>query len=203
MKEITISLGSNINPIFNLQEASELIIKNFTHIKSSKIYSSKSEGFQGDDFLNQVILCNTELEFEKAIHSLKKIEISMGRKKELKKFSDRLIDLDLLTYGDEILKKNGQEVPHKDIEKYPFVLVPLAEICPEKIHPINKISFNKALRKSFKKEIDEKNLFYPDLSRCTDNGAMIAFAASEKLNLQRDHEIKVNPRWSLEEIDYG
>ena len=56
MKEITISLGSNINPIFNLQEASELIIKNITHIKSSKIYSSKSEGFQGDDFLNQVSL---------------------------------------------------------------------------------------------------------------------------------------------------
>ena len=77
MKEITISLGSNINPIFNLQEASELIIKNFTHIKSSKIYSSKSEGFQGDDFLNQVILCNTELEFEKAIYSLKNIEISI------------------------------------------------------------------------------------------------------------------------------
>jgi len=65
------------------------------------------------------------------------------------------------------------------------------------------VAANKALRKSFKKEIDEKNLFYPDLSRCTDNGAMIAFAASEKLNLQRDHEIKVNPRWSLEEIDYG
>ena len=65
------------------------------------------------------------------------------------------------------------------------------------------VAANKALRKSFKKEIDEKNLFYPDLSRCTDNGAMIAFAASEKLNLQRDHEIKVNPRWSLEEIDHG
>ena len=65
------------------------------------------------------------------------------------------------------------------------------------------VAANKALRKAFKKEIDEKNLFYPDLSRCTDNGAMIAFAASEKLNLQRDHEIKVNPRWSLEEIDYG
>ena len=38
MKEITISLGSNINPISNLQEARELIIKNFTHIKSSKIF---------------------------------------------------------------------------------------------------------------------------------------------------------------------
>ena len=65
------------------------------------------------------------------------------------------------------------------------------------------VAANKALRKSFKYEIDEKNLFYPDLSRCTDNGAMVAFAASEKLNLQRDHEIKVNPRWSLEEIDHG
>ena len=105
MKEVTISLGSNINPLINLQKANELIIKNFKLIKSSKIYSSKSEGFQGDDFLNQVILCNTDLEFEKAIQYLKKIETSMGRIKELEKFSDRLIDLDLLTYGDEILKK--------------------------------------------------------------------------------------------------
>ena len=44
------------------------------------------------------------------------------------------------------------------------------------------VAANKALRKKFKEEIDEKNIFYPDLSRCTDNGAMIAFAASEKLN---------------------
>ena len=152
MKEVTISSGSNINPLINLQKANELIIKNFKLLKSSKIYSSKSEGFQGDVFLNQVILCNTDFEFEKAIQYLKKIETSMGRIKELEKFSDRLIDLDLLTYGDEILKKNGQEVPHKDIEKYPFVLVPLAEICPEKIHPINKTSF--------KKMLSEKNNFF-------------------------------------------
>ena len=93
MREITLSVEKKIEK------------QNTKVVSNSKIYSSKSEGFQGDDFLNQVILCNTELEFEKAIHSLKKIEISMGRKKELKKFSDRLIDLDLLTYGDEILKK--------------------------------------------------------------------------------------------------
>ena len=154
MKEITISLGSNINPIFNLQEASELIIKNFTHIKSSKIYSSKSEGFQGDDFLNQVILCNTELEFEKAIHSLKNIEISMGRKKELKKFSNRLIDLDLLTYGNEIIENPDKEVPHKDIEKYSFVLVPLVEVMPNNIHPKLGIAFVDLLEtKNFKSEV--------------------------------------------------
>ena len=64
------------------------------------------------------------------------------------------LDEEVKKYGDEILKKNGQEVPHKDIEKYPFVLVPLAEICPEKIHPINKISFKKML--SEKKDFSSK-----------------------------------------------
>ena len=65
------------------------------------------------------------------------------------------------------------------------------------------VAANKALRKQFKEEIDEKNIFYPDLSRCTDNGAMIAFAASEKLNFENDNLIKVKPRWSLEDINNG
>tara|TARA_B100000989_G_scaffold181143_1_gene136184 strand:- start:39 stop:719 length:681 start_codon:yes stop_codon:yes gene_type:complete len=65
------------------------------------------------------------------------------------------------------------------------------------------VAANKALRKQFKEEIDEKNIFYPNLSRCTDNGAMIAFAASEKLNFENDNLIKVKPRWSLEDINNG
>ena len=155
MKEITISLGSNISPEENLKEASCFISKKFKNVKFSKIYSSKSEGFDGDDFLNQVILCDTELEFEQVIDLLKKIEVSMGRKKEKVKFSDRLIDLDLLTYGEEIIKNNGQEVPHKDIEKYPFVLVPLVEICPGKIHPLNRVTFKEMLskKKDFLKKV--------------------------------------------------
>ena len=140
MNEITISLGSNVNPSDNLKRAGDLIINKFNLIKSSKIYSSKSEGFEGEDFLNQVILCDTVLTFENVIKTLKGIEACMGRKKEKKKFSDRLIDLDLLTFGEEIIKKNNQEVPHKDIEKYSFVLVPLAEICPRKIHPLNGLT---------------------------------------------------------------
>ena len=123
--EITISLGSNVNPRDNLKRAGDLIKNRFNLLKSSKIYSSKSEGFEGEDFLNQVILCDTDLTFENVIKTLKGIEACMGRKKEKKKFSDRLIDLDLLTFGEEVIKKNNQEVPHKDIEKYSFVLVPL------------------------------------------------------------------------------
>ena len=65
------------------------------------------------------------------------------------------------------------------------------------------VAANKALREKFKGEIKEKNIFYPDLSRCTDNGAMIAFAASEKLNFENDYLIEVKPRWSLEDINNG
>ena len=155
MNEITISLGSNIDPSDNLERAGDLIKNKFNLIKSSKIYSSKSEGFVGKDFLNQVILCDTDLTFEKVIKLLKGIEVSMGRKKEKIKFSDRLIDLDLLTFGEEIIKRNNQEVPHKDIEKYSFVLVPLAEICPRKIHPLNGLTF--------KEMLIEKNNFYKEV----------------------------------------
>ena len=155
MNEITISLGSNIDPSDNLEKAGDLIKNKFNLIKSSKIYSSKSEGFVGEDFLNQVILCDTDLTFERVIKLLKGIEVSMGRKKEKIKFSDRLIDLDLLTFGEEIIKRNNQEVPHKDIEKYSFVLVPLAEICPRKIHPLNGLTF--------KEMLIEKNNFYKEV----------------------------------------
>ena len=157
MNEITISLGSNVNPSDNLKRAGDLIINKFNFIKSSKIYSSKSEGFEGEDFLNQVVLCDTDLTFENVIKTLKGIEACMGRKKEKKKFSDRLIDLDLLTFGEEIIKKNNQEVPHKDIEKYSFVLVPLTEICPSKIHPLNGLTFKEMLieKNNFYKEVKE------------------------------------------------
>tara|TARA_B100001093_G_scaffold391188_1_gene377592 strand:+ start:96 stop:572 length:477 start_codon:yes stop_codon:yes gene_type:complete len=155
MNEITISIGSNVNPSDNLERACDLIKNKFNLIKSSKIYSSKSEGFVGEDFLNQVILCDTDLTFENVIKALKGIEVSMGRKKEKKKFSNRLIDLDLLTFGEEIIKKNNQEVPHKDIEKYSFVLVPLAEICPKKVHALNGLTF--------KEMLIEKNNFYKEV----------------------------------------
>ena len=152
--EISISLGSNIDPKKNLIEANALIKRKFSFLNSSNIYSSKSAGFIGNDFLNQVTVCSTNLKFEKVITTLKTIESSMGRKKEKEKFSDRLIDLDLLTYGNEIIDNFGKEVPHKDIEKYSFVLVPLAEVLPNNIHPKLGMTFTELLKtKNFDSEV--------------------------------------------------
>ena len=158
MSLITISLGSNIEPQLNLEKAINEIAKFATLEKTSKIYKSKSVGFEGNDFLNQVILCEVKVELEETYCKLKKIEKEMGRVKNVNKFSDRLIDLDLLTFNDEI-SEGKITLPHNDILKYSFVLVPFAEIYPEFVHPVNQKSIETLLKEknSFLSEVEKIN----------------------------------------------
>ena len=158
MSLITISLGSNIEPQLNLEKAILEIAKFSTLEKTSKIYKSKSMGFEGNDFLNQVILCEVKVNLEETYCKLKKIEKQMGRVKNVNKFSDRLIDLDLLTFNDEI-SEGKITLPHKDILKYSFVLVPFAEIYPEFVHPVNQKSIETLLKEknSFLSEVEKIN----------------------------------------------
>ena len=158
MSLITISLGSNIEPQLNLEKAILQIAKFATLEKTSKIYKSKSVGFEGNDFLNQVILCEVKVDLEETYCKLKKIEKEMGRVKNVNKFSDRLIDLDLLTFNDEI-SEGKITLPHNDILKYSFVLVPFAEIYPEFVHPVNQKSIETLLKEknSFLSEVEKIN----------------------------------------------
>ena len=135
MPEIYLSLGSNIKPEENLEKAKELLSVKYKPKKESKIYKTKSEGFVGKDFLNQVIYYETEDSPETVIMTLKNIEKKIGRKERAEKFSEREIDIDLLLYGRYVGKALGKDIPHKDIDLYRFVLEPLAEIAPDLIHP--------------------------------------------------------------------
>ena len=93
MSFITISLGSNVNPSENLKNALDEISK-FSKIKNlSKIYKSKSFGFEGNDFLNQVVACEVNSNLVQTHSQLKTIEKLMGRERNVEKFSDRVIDL--------------------------------------------------------------------------------------------------------------
>jgi 2-amino-4-hydroxy-6-hydroxymethyldihydropteridine diphosphokinase len=132
MPKIYLSLGSNIKPEKNLNKAKELLNQ---LEKESKTYKTKSEGFKGEDFLNQVVCLITEDSAEKVIAALKDIEKKIGRKDRSEKFSDREIDIDLLLYGTYVGTALGKDIPHKDIDLYRFVLEPLAEIAPDLTHP--------------------------------------------------------------------
>lgn len=135
MPKIYLSLGSNIKPEENLNKAKELLNQEYQSEKESKIYKTKSEGFEGEDFLNQVICLLTEDSPDRVVATLKDIEKKIGRKDRSEKFSDREIDIDLLLYGNYVGKVLGKDIPHKDIDLYRFVLEPLAEIAPDLIHP--------------------------------------------------------------------
>tara|TARA_B100001029_G_scaffold70599_1_gene57443 strand:- start:2181 stop:2630 length:450 start_codon:yes stop_codon:yes gene_type:complete len=142
VNKIFLSLGSNINPKQNISEAKKLLSNSFVLKKESAIYITSSEGFEGKDFLNQVILFETKHNPKDVIKEIKAIEKTIGRIERKEKFSDREIDIDLIMYDQLIEEVLGKKIPHDDIEKYNFVLEPLAEIAPDLIHPVLNISIS-------------------------------------------------------------
>jgi 2-amino-4-hydroxy-6-hydroxymethyldihydropteridine diphosphokinase len=87
------------------------------------------------DFLNQVLLIDTEFSPEELLKSILSIEEKGGRKRTVKN-APRTIDIDILFYNDLILEKPGLTIPHPRIAIRRFVLEPLNEISPEFIHPV-------------------------------------------------------------------
>jgi 2-amino-4-hydroxy-6-hydroxymethyldihydropteridine diphosphokinase len=136
-----LSLGSNQGiKLENLQQAINLIAEEIGIIvKISSVYKTASWGFKSDDFYNICTQVSTSLNPHDLLKAIHKIEISLGRKRTLeKKYKVRTIDIDVLLYDNEIIFSKGLIVPHKDMLNRKFVLVPLAEIAPNFIHPIEK-----------------------------------------------------------------
>ena len=106
------------------------------NVTYSSIYRTPAEGFVGEDFFNSVCKFETDKDPYEIRSILKQIEKNMGRTKEQKGMSSRVIDLDLILYGDLIINDQELELPSLDIEKYKFVLEPLSEIAPTLIHPV-------------------------------------------------------------------
>jgi 2-amino-4-hydroxy-6-hydroxymethyldihydropteridine diphosphokinase len=120
-----LSLGSNIEAEKNLDFAEKELNKMLTNIKSSSIYKTKAEGFEGDDFLNSVICGYSTESFDDLNIKLKSIEDAAGRNRNAPKFSARTLDIDIVLQIDE-----DEEILFEsdEIEKYTFVSEPLKEL---------------------------------------------------------------------------
>lgn len=102
----------------------------------SGVYETKPWGYLDQpDFLNQVVEGFTELTPTKLLNFLKHVEKKMGREVNFRN-GPRLIDLDILLYGDRVVHTTRLNLPHPQIVERAFVLVPLAEIAPELVHPV-------------------------------------------------------------------
>jgi 2-amino-4-hydroxy-6-hydroxymethyldihydropteridine diphosphokinase len=134
---VFLSLGSNLQDRErNLRRALVALGKAGVRLEQvSSIYETQPLDYLEQPwFLNCVLRGETELEPHALLRALQGIEARMGRKKTVPK-GPRLIDIDILLYGDQTLDTPGLRVPHPRMLLRRFVLVPLAEIAPELRHP--------------------------------------------------------------------
>ncbi len=109
-------------------------------LRSSSFYRTEPVGPQDQPwFINAVAEIRTSLSPRRLFHSLKEIERLMGRA-EGPKWGPRLIDLDLLLYGQELLQESDLVIPHPELHRRRFVLVPLCELASYAIHPAFGVS---------------------------------------------------------------
>lgn len=154
-----LSLGSNQgNKLENLQQSIDLIAEKIgTAVKISSVYKTESWGFKSDDFLNICIQIATSLNPEKLLKAIHEIEHSLGRTRTSEAgYKARIIDIDVLLFDTEIIFSKELIVPHKDMLNRKFVMVPLAEIAPNLIHPIIKQRIQTCLENSTDKSHIEK-----------------------------------------------
>ncbi len=148
MENIYISLGSNLGDRQNnLLEACKLIENQLGKIELiSKIYETEPWGFNSSDqFLNQVICLKSNKSPQSLMGILLSTEKEMGRERGLERYSSRIIDIDILFVGQQIIKTDIIEAPHPRLHERKFVLIPLNDIAPDFIHPVLNKSITKLL----------------------------------------------------------
>ena len=153
-----ISIGSNIDKDKNILASLRALEHYFGELTISSIYESDSVGFTGDTFYNLVVGFNSELSVKEVAKQLRQIELDNGRTRNSQKFSPRTLDLDLILYDDLVINDGRLQIPRDEIDRYAFVLEPLAEIAPTLKHPITHISYAELWEKFDKTNLKQKRV---------------------------------------------
>jgi len=134
-----IGIGSNLGDRReNVVEAAKRIgeIESTRVVRASSCYESEPLGDAKTWFVNTAIEVETELTIEAFLKATQAIEQAMGRKRvKGKRWGSRIIDLDILLWNQDVIKKRNLKVPHPEMHKRRFVLLPLSELGPHVIHP--------------------------------------------------------------------
>ena len=129
--KVVLSLGSNIG------ERKKNLLLAYQHIenhigkivKFSSYYENPSQGFDSDnDFMNTCVGIETSYQCQEVLDKIHWIEHAMGRKRTKKGYEDRVIDIDIIFFGDQIIRQHGLKVPHPKYHERDFVLIPLKEL---------------------------------------------------------------------------
>ncbi len=132
-----LSLGSNIEPERHLRAALDELRHAFALVAVSPAYRTPAVGFDGPDFLNNAACIRTSMlpaELEDWLHAL---EDRHGRRRDGPRLADRTLDVDVVFYGDRVLRDGERvRVPRPEL-KHAFVLKPMADIAPDFVDPLS------------------------------------------------------------------
>lgn len=144
-----LSIGSNQGQRTQHLNACILALNHIGKVeRCSSMYQTPSWGYDGNDYLNICVLwtpSNTKLSPIEILDQLQEIEYTLGRRRTAVQYTDRVIDIDIVSCGELTFKHPRLEIPHNKMHLRKFVLIPLAEIYPQFFHPILKQSVNKLL----------------------------------------------------------
>lgn len=140
MRTAWLGLGSNVNAAKHIRAAVDALREQFKSVELSPAYTSTAVGFDGDDFINLVARVATDMSPLALRQYLRDLEDRYGRNRDVPKFSDRSLDIDILLYDDLVLLSPVLEIPRAEITKFAHVLKPLADLDPDLLHPTERRS---------------------------------------------------------------
>lgn len=137
MARVYLSLGSNQEPHRYLRAALDELRARFGNIDVSPAYRSAAVGFDGADFVNLAVGLNTDLSPQALNDWLHALEDRHGRRRDVPRYADRTLDVDIVLYDDLVTQGPGHlDIPRKEL-KHAFVLKPIADIAPDMRHPVS------------------------------------------------------------------
>ena len=141
MARAYLSIGSNIDQRHHIAACLDALAEHFGPLLLSSVYESEAIGFEGDNFYNLVVGIDTDMAVAELSDLLHRIEDNNGRRRDGPRFSSRTLDIDILTCGNLCGDIEGVRLPREEILHNAFVLLPLAEIAGQELHPGVKKSY--------------------------------------------------------------
>jgi 2-amino-4-hydroxy-6-hydroxymethyldihydropteridine diphosphokinase len=135
-----LGLGSNQDAERKLHAAVAALRERFGEVRLSPVYRSRAVGFEGDDFINFAAAIETGMSAMELRSWLRDLENHHGRRRDLPKFSDRTLDVDILLFGDLCSDDPELTLPRPETLRFAHVLRPLAELAPRVTYPGRKES---------------------------------------------------------------
>ncbi|OFX62538.1 MAG: 2-amino-4-hydroxy-6-hydroxymethyldihydropteridine diphosphokinase [Bacteroidetes bacterium GWB2_41_8] len=139
MTKIYILLGGNLGNKEKIFSEARINLNNLIGkiTTQSAVYETEPWGFESADlFWNQVLEIATSLSPEEVLRETQKTELELGRIRKSDQYDSRIIDIDILFFGEATVELQNLIIPHPRIQERKFVLIPLNEVAPDLKHPV-------------------------------------------------------------------